>query len=237
MLATTTSTQDSGLLDALVPLFQQKTGIEGAKIGWVFQYMPVGRNPTLDLMLSPEQRKALGQFIYKVRNSRPFFIVDFWNDGALMGGCMSGGQQYLHITNRAEVEPCVFCHFSLDSIRDKSLHEVVRSPFFTDIRSRIPYDGNVLRPCMMVDRPDVFRAHVQKHGPRPTHAGAETLVTTLAEGLDRRAEQVRAVMDPVWQHKDFATFYTFDPRWYNALPPIGAKAPPPVLEMASSGRT
>ena len=63
------------------------------------------------------------------------------------------------------------------------------------------------------------------------------LVTTLAEGLDRRAEQVRAVMDPVWQHKDFATFYTFDPRWYNALPPIGAKARPPVLEMASSGRT
>ena len=112
---------------------------KGAKIGWLFQYMPVGHDPTLDLMLSPEQRKKLGQFIYQVRNSRPFFIADFWNDGALIGGCMAGGKQYIHITNRAEVEPCVFCHFSVDSIKDKSLHEVLRSPFFTDIRNGIPY--------------------------------------------------------------------------------------------------
>ena len=190
----------------------------GAKIGWVFQYMPVGRNPTLELMLSGPQRKELGQFIYKVRNSRPFFIADFWNDGALIGGCMAGGRQYLHITNRAEVEPCVFCHFAVDSIREKSLVEVLRSPFFTDIRNRAPYDGNLLRPCMMVDRPEVFRAHVEKHAPRPSHPGAESLVTGLAEGLDRRAHEVQAVMDPVWKNGEFATFFTFDPRWYNALP-------------------
>ncbi|HVP19156.1 MAG TPA: radical SAM protein [Spirochaetia bacterium] len=212
---TATSRNIDSLLD---PAFYDFLIDKGAKIGWVFQYMPVGRNPTLDLMLSPERRKALGQFIYKVRNSRPFFIADFWNDGALIGGCMAGGQQYIHITNRAEVEPCVFCHFSVDSIKDKSLHDVIKSPFFTDIRSRIPYDGNVLRPCMMVDRPEVFRGHVQKHAPRPTHPGADTLVTTLADGLDRRAVGVKEVMDPLWQNKEFATFYTFDPRWYNALP-------------------
>ncbi len=72
--------------------------------------MPVSRNPALELMLSGAQRKELGQFIYKVRNSRPFFIADFWKDGALIGGCMASGQQYLHITYRAEVEPCVVCH-------------------------------------------------------------------------------------------------------------------------------
>ncbi len=212
---TATSRNMESMLD---PRFYDFLIEKGAKIGWVFQYMPVGRNPTLDMMLSAAQRKELGQFIYKLRNSRPFFIADFWNDGALIGGCMAGGQQYIHITNRAEVEPCVFCHFTLDSIRDKSLHEVLRSPFFTDIRSRIPYDGNVLRPCMMVDRPEVFRAHVLKHAPKPSHPGAESLVTTLADGLDRRAREVKEVLDPVWQSKDFATFFTFDPRWYNAIP-------------------
>ena len=225
---TATSRNIDSLLD---PDFYDFLIERGAKIGWVFQYMPVGRDPTLELMLSPQQRKQLGQFVYKVRNSRPFFIADFWNDGALIGGCMAGGQQYIHITNRAEVEPCVFCHFSVESIRDKSLHDVIRSPFFADIRSRIPYDGNMLRPCMMVDRPEVFRAHVQKHAPRPTHPGAETLVTTLADGLDRRAVGVKEVMDPVWQNKEFATFYTFDPRWYNALPVSNASA---QRELASS---
>jgi MoaA/NifB/PqqE/SkfB family radical SAM enzyme len=212
---TATSRNLDSMLD---PAFYDFLIGKGAKIGWVFQYMPVGRNPTLELMLSGAQRKELGQFIYKVRNSRPFFIADFWNDGALIGGCMAGGQQYLHITNRAEVEPCVFCHFSVDSIREKSLLDVLRSPFFADIRGNIPYDGNLLRPCMMVDRPEVFRAHVQKHGPRPSHRGAESLVTSLAEGLDRRAVEVRAIMDPVWREGEYATFYTFDPRWYNALP-------------------
>ena len=203
---------------------------QGAKIGWVFQYIPVGRSPSLDLMVPPEKRRELGQFIYKLRNSRPFFIADFWNDGALVGGCMAGGRQYIHITNRAEVEPCVFCHFTIDSVRDKSLHEVIRSPFFADIRKGIPYDGNLLRPCMMVDRPEVFRAHVARHNPRPSHPGAETLVTSFASGLDERARGVRQVMDTVWKTRDFAGFFTFDPRWYLALDdhaPAGSSAVSP----------
>ncbi len=80
---TATSRNMDCLLD---PEFYDFLIAKGAKVGWVFQYMPVGRNPTLDLMLSPEQRRDLGQFIYKVRNSRPFFIADFWNDGSLIGG-------------------------------------------------------------------------------------------------------------------------------------------------------
>jgi MoaA/NifB/PqqE/SkfB family radical SAM enzyme len=205
---------------------------KGAKVGWVFQYIPVGRSPTLDLMISPEQRRALGQFIYKLRNSRPFFIADFWNDGALVGGCMAGGKHYVHITNRGEVEPCVFCHFSVDSIKDKSLHEVIKSPFFKDIRNGIPYDGNVLRPCMMVDRPEVFRGYFGKHAPRASHAGAETLVSELARGLDARAGGVKALFDPIWAEKDFASFYTFDPRWYNALPPASETVRPRTREAA-----
>jgi hypothetical protein len=191
---------------------------KGVKVGWVFQYMPVGRQPNLDLMISPEQRRELGQFVYKLRNSRPIFIADFWNDGYLVEGCMAGARAYLHITNRGDVEPCVFCHFAVDNIKDKSLQEVMCSPFFNDIRKGIPYDGNVLRPCMMVDRPEVFRSHVEKHHPRPTHPGAESLVREFAAGLDERARKVQAVMDPVWMRKDFAGMFTFDPRWYEALP-------------------
>ena len=131
---------------------------------------------------------------------------------------MAGGKQYVHITNRGDVEPCVFCHFSMDNIRDKSLHEVIRSPFLTDIRNGIPYDGNLLRPCMMVDRPDVFRTHVQKHQPRPSHAVHRPWSRTWPGGLDTRADGVREVMDRVWQNGDYASFFTFDPRWYNAVP-------------------
>ncbi|MGA2479247.1 MAG: radical SAM protein, partial [Spirochaetia bacterium] len=159
-------TATSRNIDSLTdPTFYDFLIAKGAKIGWIFHYMPVGRNPNVDMMLSPEKRRDLGQFIYKLRNSRPFFIVDFWNDGPMVGGCMAGARHYLHITNTGDVEPCVFCHFAVDNIRDKSLEEVIHSPFFLDIKKGIPYDGNVLRPCMMVDRPEVFRALYLRHRP------------------------------------------------------------------------
>ncbi len=30
-------------------------------------------------------------------------------------------------------------------------------------------------------------------------------------------------MDKVWKEKDFASFFTFDPRWYDSLPPYAAR--------------
>jgi MoaA/NifB/PqqE/SkfB family radical SAM enzyme len=227
---TATSANIGNLLD---PRFHDYLIGKGAKIGWVFQYIPVGREPDLRLMLDAEQRRELGQFVYKLRNSRPFFVADFWNDGYLIGGCMAGGRQYVHITNKGEVEPCVFCHFSVDNIKEKSLLEAMKSPFFSDIRKGIPYDGNLLRPCMMVDRPEVFRAHVAAHHPRPSHPGAESLVGELAPRLDRRAGEVRKVFDRIWDEKGYAGFYTFDPRWYNALPMV-EDLEAPVSERKSS---
>ena len=52
---TATSKNLDSLLD---PEFYDFLIGKGAKIGWVFQYMPVGRNPTLDLMLSPCAEEA-----------------------------------------------------------------------------------------------------------------------------------------------------------------------------------
>ncbi len=213
---TATSRNMDTLMD---PAFYDYLIAQGAKIGWIFHYIPVGRNPNVDLMVPPKQRRDLGQFVYKLRNSRPLFVVDFWNDGPAVGGCMAGGRHYLHITNTGEVEPCVFCHFAVDNIKNKSLHDVIRSPFFMDIKKGIPYDGNVLRPCMMVDRPVVFRRLYLKHLPKPTHLGAETLVTDLAQPLDKRAAEMQPLLDKVWNDYELpAGLFTFDLRWYKALP-------------------
>ena len=191
---------------------------KGVKLGWSFHYMPVGRDPSLDLMISYEQRKELGQFIYKLRNSRPIFIADFWNDGFLVGGCMAGGKHYLHITNKGEVEPCVFCHFAIDNIKEKSLHQVIQSPFFMDIKKEIPYEGNMLRPCMLIDRPEVFIKHYFKHFPNPTHNGAVTFVTNLSHFLQKRSKAGEYLLNKAWENKEYCGLYTMDPKYYNAIP-------------------
>ncbi len=183
----------------------------GCLYGWYFQYIPVGRNPSIELMVTPQQREHLRKRIYYLRNNYPIFVVDFWNDGPEVQGCIAGGRRYFHINNNGDIEPCVFCHFAVDNIRTTTLADALKHPFFRAIREEIPYDGNLLRPCMLIDRPWVFRQHAAKYGARPTHSGAESLLTTLAEGLDQRANQWASIADKCWAARDYMGLYPYPP--------------------------
>lgn len=134
-----TATRDNNELvvsDEFVDFFADK----GCFAGWYFNYVPIGRAPDLELMPMPEQRDWRRRRVNEMRMTRPIILADFWNDGPLVGGCLAGGRNYLHINNKGDVEPCVFVHFAVDNIKDKSLVEVLRSPFFEAWRKRRPYD-------------------------------------------------------------------------------------------------
>jgi hypothetical protein len=51
------------------------------------------------------------------------------------------------------VEPCVFAHFAVNNIRDKSLLDVLRSPFFAEYQKRQHFSDNLLHPCPIIDNP------------------------------------------------------------------------------------
>jgi MoaA/NifB/PqqE/SkfB family radical SAM enzyme len=181
--------------------------------GWYFQYIPIGLDPDPSMMVTPEQRDMLRRRIYKLRNSKPIFLVDFWNDGPAAGGCMAGGKRYLHINCQGDVEPCVFVHFACDNIKEKSLTEILKSPFFTAIREGIPYDGNTLRACMIVDRPEVLRKYCERFNARPTHEGGETIVGKLSGEVDRYAQGIARIYDRAWQEGDWIKlFYPQQPK-------------------------
>jgi len=172
---------------------------KGAHYGWYFAYMPIGRSPDLSLMPTPEQRNRLREGVIRIRKNYPILIGDFWNDGPLTDGCLSAGRNYLHINNRGDVEPCVFQHFAVDNIKEKSLAECLASDFFTAMRKAAPYGRNLLRPCPIIDHPQVLRGLVKKFGARPTHEGAEEILTgRVAEHLDNYSAELAKVYDPIW---------------------------------------
>ena len=125
-------------------------------------------------------------------------IADFWNDGWLSNGCISGGERYFHINANGDVEPCVFAHFAMDNIKGKSLAEVLNSPLFKKIRNMRPYCTNPNRPCMLIDVPEVSRTAFCMPGVYPTHAGAETLYTDLADAMDEYAAAYGKLADEAW---------------------------------------
>jgi MoaA/NifB/PqqE/SkfB family radical SAM enzyme len=185
--------------DEILDLLVEK----GALVAWYFQYIPIGREPHVGLMPTPEQRDWLRRRLLVVREEKAIFIGDFWNDGYFVEGCIAAGREYLHINANGDVEPCVFCHFAVDNIRDKSLKEALNSDFMKAIRREQPYRENCLTPCMLIDEPTVLRNAVARYHAYPTHDGAETLVTVLKDEIDAYARSYRAIADEVWE-KEYA---------------------------------
>jgi MoaA/NifB/PqqE/SkfB family radical SAM enzyme len=181
---------------------------QGAFLGWYFQYMPIGRAPALDLVPTPEQRLSRLHRMLELREKYDILLADFWNDGPLVGGCIAGGRRYLHVNNAGDVEPCVFCQLSTDNLHDKSLLEVLRtSRLLAAIRKRQPYSDNYLRPCMIIDNPEVLQSVVDEARPNETcRGGALRLVRDLKPMLLTYAAQWKALSDPVWREK-YETLY------------------------------
>jgi MoaA/NifB/PqqE/SkfB family radical SAM enzyme len=180
--------------DEFVDFYETK----GCFIGWYFNYVPVGRCPAMDLMPSPEQRITRRRRLLKLRHERRMLLADFWNDGPLTGGCIAGGRSYLHINSNGDIEPCVFTHFAIDNIANTSLRAALESDFFKAIRARVPYSDNYLRPCLIIDHPHLLRELVTRFGARPTHPGAELLLSDLKDDLDTYASEYGELADAEW---------------------------------------
>ena len=208
-------TYTSGNIETVTdPVFIRKFMERGIIFAWYFMFMPVGRDPILELVPSPEQRLYCGERIKELRREYPVFIADFWNDGPAAAGCLAGGRSYFHVLNSGKVEPCVFAHFGMDNIRETSLLEAVNSPFFKGIRSAFPYsdNGNLRRPCMIIDNPEVLREQVSRHLVPAGHTHSEDLINDekVVKWIDDYALHFRKLVDPLWE-RDVA-----DPenRWY-----------------------
>ena len=141
---------------------------KGALFAWVFTYMPVGVGSPTSLMVHADQREHLYRFIREMREKKPLFTLDFQNDGEFVGGCIAGGRNYCHINANGDVEPCVFIHYSGANIRDMSLLDALKQPLFMAYRDNQPFNNNHLRPCPMLENPELLEKMVKETGAKST---------------------------------------------------------------------
>jgi MoaA/NifB/PqqE/SkfB family radical SAM enzyme len=174
---------------------------QGALVNYYFMYVPVDGSGDFSSMLSPRQRDHLRAALGNIRSTTPLLIIDFWNDGPYVRGCIAAGRRYFHINARGDIEPCVFTHFATDNIKDTTLLQAIKSPLFTDIRARQPYDSNHLCPCMIIDSPWVAKDLIEKHRVRPTHPGALRLYSEQYESLFDFARAYRCIADEAWEEE------------------------------------
>lgn len=172
----------------------------GALFAWYFHFMPVGKGTGKELLPKPDQRKHIYHQLRKFRKTKPLFFLDFQNDAEYIGGCIAGGRNYLHINANGDLEPCVFIHYSDSNIKEKTLVESLQSPLFMAYHDGQPFNKNMLRPCPMLENPNLLRDMVKKSQAKSTDILEKENVDDLCDKCEDYAEDWKPVADELWNN-------------------------------------
>ncbi len=174
---------------------------KGARFGFYFHYMPVGNNAVPELMPTVEQRKYMIdriRFVRSMESDIEFYPMDFQNDGEYVGGCIAGGRNYFHINSAGDAEPCVFIHFSNANIHDSSILEILQSPLFMAYHKGQPFNRNHLRPCPMLENPELLQKMVHETGAHGTNLESPESVEHLCDKCKSYADTWKPEAEEIW---------------------------------------
>lgn len=174
---------------------------KGARFGFYFHYMPVGNNAVPELLPTAEQRKYMIERIRYIRSQEcdiDFFPMDFQNDGEYVGGCIAGGRNYFHINSAGDAEPCVFIHYSNANIHDSSILEILQSPLFMAYHKGQPFNQNHLRPCPMLENPELLQEMVHATNAHSTDLESPETVEHLCDKCKEYADTWQPEAETVW---------------------------------------
>jgi MoaA/NifB/PqqE/SkfB family radical SAM enzyme len=195
-------------------------GPKGATFAWMFQYLPIGRGPDFDLMLTTEQRKQLWYRERELMRDKGIFFVDFWNGGPISDGCISAGRKggYLYIDWHGNVQPCVFIPYSVGNIKTdffdkgKTLDDILKTPFFTKLRDwqkgysyqkSAAEAGNEIVPCPIRDHHKEFNKIAREVNATPVGTSAKRALTDekYIEELTKVGKEVAEATDEIWRQE------------------------------------
>lgn len=175
---------------------------KGCRYAMYFHYMPVGNDASVELLPTPEQRIYMKDRIRQIRSlttGQGLFTFDFQNDGEFVGGCIAGGRNYFHINANGDAEPCVFIHYSGANIRTNTLLEILNQPLFMAYRKNQPFNKNHLRPCPMLENPEILKKMVKETGAKSTDLQSPETAEHLCSKCVPYANTWKPYADKIWR--------------------------------------
>ncbi len=182
---------------------------------WVFQYMPIGRDFSESLMITPEQRLKLHKMQDRLLIKKEYFIADFWNSAPMTNGCIScgGNGGYIYINWDGNIMPCVFIPYYHDNINTlydsgKSLTDALFAPLFVKGREwQKKYIGdkldpeNLLAPCFYRDHYKNFYEIIANNQIKPENEDTQKAITSedYYKMMIKFDEELETLTSPVWK--------------------------------------
>jgi len=151
----------------------------GVMYTWFHVYRPMGPDACPDLCLTPEQQLRARQFVVEMRAKKPIVIIDAYFDGEGRALCPAATGMTHHVNPWGDIEPCPIVQFTRESIHsseadNRSLRDkFLQSSFLRDFRELA---RETTRGCIVLERPDLLKKLVEKHGARDATARGTALV-------------------------------------------------------------
>jgi MoaA/NifB/PqqE/SkfB family radical SAM enzyme len=167
LIGVATSVCQTNIDDLLTESWLNELIDRGVHYVWYHTYRPVGPRMSPGLALRPDQLVQVRQFIVRMRSRMAIGIIDAYYDHRGQALCpMATGISH-HISPGGDIEPCPIIQFATENVRDaESVFELMRdSAFLTDFRD---LSARATRGCVVLERPDLVRELVIKHGARDT---------------------------------------------------------------------
>ncbi len=141
---------------------------------WFHIYRPVGPDAKAELSLTPAQQLECRKFVVNMRAKKPIVIVDAYYDGEGQALCPAATGFTHHISPWGDIEPCPIIQFAKESIYDeRPLKEVFQgSEFLRDFRETA---AKHTRGCIVLERPDLLKDLVDRHGAKDTTARKQAI--------------------------------------------------------------
>ena len=181
-----TSVCQTNIDELLTESWLQELIDRGVHYVWYHTYRPVGPKMNSQLALRPDQLVRVRRFIVEMRAKMPIGMIDAYYDDRGQALCpMSTGVSH-HINPRGDIEPCPIIQFATENIRDsRGIFTTMRdSAFLRDFRE---LSAKATRGCVVMERPDLVKELVVKHGARDTTARG-TAIAEL-EAMEPRFSQ------------------------------------------------
>ena len=175
LIGVATSVCQSNIDDLVTEKWVRRLIDMGVHYVWFHTYRVIGPNPSAELALRPEQVVAVRRFIVTMRSRLPIVIVDaYWDDRGEALCPMATGVSH-HISPYGDIEPCPIIQFARETVRDGAsvFDTMTQSAFLRDFRTTA---AQTTRGCIVLERPDLVRDLVLKHGARDTTQRGTALV-------------------------------------------------------------
>jgi MoaA/NifB/PqqE/SkfB family radical SAM enzyme len=222
-----TSLCQSNIDDLLSEAWVDRLIEMGVMYMWYHTYRPVGPDAKPELALTPQQQRRVRQFVVDTRATKPICVIDAYYDDRGRALCPAATGFTHHISPWGDIETCPIVQFATESIHDaRPLREVFNdSEFLRDFRHAA---ASATRGCIVLERPDLLKALVQKHGARDTTARHAALAEL--EAMHARASQ----FDPGHEIPERSFVYRFVKKhFFNDFGAYANPVMPAGLEPAS----